>query len=487
MFVPRIRRDRRQTRRDLLRRAVGVALTAPVAVVGRYAAAQPPPLPKLPAVPAGDAVLLTPSDLPFAQYQPAFNLRTELAPQLRAMCKTAQGVAIMLNWCRTNHLPFAIRCGGHSYEGFSQSSSVVIDTRLMSGIAVNAKTSTATVGAGASLGGLYLAIGAQNLAFPGGSCPTVGVSGHALGGGYGYLARPFGLACDNLLSIDLVDPQGHQISADARQNPDLFWACRGGGGGSFGIATSYTIRLQKVTNVLVFSVAWPAFSIKAAADIMNTWQRWAPTAPSTIDSNLVIERNADGTIKLRSSGLSIGTLQELRRELRSLSNSASVVTLTFLQAVRHFAGSWSYPVQRMKGKSDYAVSPISDEGLTTLMSGVSHSTGVYVICDAYGGAIANVAPSATAFAHRAGTLFCLQYGSVWAAAEQTQQRLAEMRQLYGAMRPYVSGEAYVNYCDTDLQDWETAYWGDNLGRLKQIKKSFDPENVFQHAQSVLPV
>jgi hypothetical protein len=485
-MVDGIRRDRRQTRRDILRRAAGVALTVPIAGKGRSAAAQPPPLPKLPTLQAADAVLLMPGDVQFAKYQPAFNLRTEIAPQLRAMCKTAKGVATVLDWCRINHLPFAIRCGGHSYEGFSQSSSIVIDTRLMSGVVVNARADTATVGAGASLGGLYLAIGAQNLAFPGGSCPTVGVSGHALGGGYGYLSRPFGLACDNVLSVGLVDPEGHQISADARQNTDLFWACRGGGGGCFGVATSYTIRVQRVAAVYVFSAAWPSLSTNAAVNVMKTWQQWAPHAPNTIDSNLVIEKNADGSIKLRSSGISIGTLQELRRELRSLSNSANIVSMTFLQAVRHFAGSWNYPVQRMKGKSDYAVSPISDDGLATLMSGVSHSSGVYVICDAYGGAIAKVGPSETAFAHRAGTLFCLQYGSVWTAVEETQQRLAEMRQLYAAMRPYVSGEAYVNYCDTDLPDWQTAYWGDNLARLKQIKKSFDPDNIFNHAQSVPP-
>jgi FAD/FMN-containing dehydrogenase len=138
----------------------------------------------------------------------------------------------------------------------------------------------------------------------------------------------------------------------------------------------------------------------------------------------------------------------------------------------------------MKGKSDYATAPLSDDGLAALMSGISRSSGMYVVCDAYGGAMAKIAPDATAFAHRDGTLFCLQYGSVWTNAGDTPKRLNEMRQFYATMRPYVSGGAYVNYCDTDLTDWPNAYWGQNLARLKQIKSAFDPDNVFRHEQSI---
>jgi FAD/FMN-containing dehydrogenase len=118
------------------------------------------------------------------------------------------------------------------------------------------------------------------------------------------------------------------------------------------------------------------------------------------------------------------------------------------------------------------------------MNGITRSSGMYVVCDAYGGAMAKIAPDATAFVHRDGTLFCLQYGSVWANAVDTPERLNEMRQFYATMRPYVSGAAYVNYCDTDLTDWPSAYWGQNLPRLQQIKSAFDPNNVFHHAQSV---
>lgn len=462
------------------------AVFAPAVFSGRAAGAQ---LPALPNLATTDALLLQPDDAEFARYQAAFNARTMLTPQLRALCKTPQGVSVMVAWCHENNLPFAVRCGGHSYEGLSQSTSVVIDTRLISAITVDAATKTAVVGAGTALGQLYQAIAPRGFAFPGGSCPTVGVSGHVLGGGYGYLARPFGLACDNALSIDLVDPEGQQIHTDAQQNADLFWACRGGGGGSFGIATSYKLQLFELSAVFTFDINFRNLPTQKAAQLMKEWQAWASHAPRSIDSNLVISKDRSG-IHLRCSGQSLGSSRELRRELTFLMAQPPVVRRSYINAVYHFAGrppgpnGWAYPSSLMKGKSDYATSPLTDDGLLALMNEVSTKTGIYVICDAYGGAIANTASDATAFAHRRDAVFCIQYGSSWDDPSATERCLDDMRQCYAAMRPYVSGAAYVNYCDLDLTDYPNAYWGQNLPRLKQIKSAFDPDNIFKHAQSV---
>ena len=478
---------RRTTRRHVLKRIAATAISAPAVFSGRATWAQ---LPALPNLPATDALLLQPGDAQFGLYQPAFNTRTMLTPQLRALCKTAQAVSVMVDWCRSNNLPFAMRCGGHSYEGFSQSASVVIDTRQIAAITVDTATKTASVGAGAALGQLYQAIAPHGFAFPGGSCPTVGVSGHLLGGGYGYLARPFGLACDNVLSLDLVDPAGQQIHADAQQNADLFWACRGGGGGSFGIVTGYELRLPQLANVFTFNIKFHNLSAQKAVAVMKEWQAWAPRAPQSIDSNLVISKHAGGGIDLRCAGQSTGTSQELKRELGFLMAQPPIVRRSYINAIYYFAGSrpgpngWTYPSCPMKGKSDYATSPLTDAGLSALMNEVSTRTGISVVCDAYGGAISGPAADATAFAHRGDTLFCLQYGSTWTSPSDTPQRLDEMRQCYAAMRPYVWGAAYVNYCDLDLTDYASAYWGQNLPRLKQIKSAFDPNNIFKHAQSV---
>ena len=330
------------TRRLFISRVAGAAVNVPATFsIGRAVGRLPP----LPSLSSSDALLLRPGDAHFADYQAAFNLRTALKPQLRVLCKTSKAVGVMVDWCRSNGLPFAVRCVGHSYEGFSQSTSVVIDVRLMNAITVDAGSGTATIGAGASLGSLYGAIAAHGLAFTGGSCPTVGISGDMLGGGYGYLARPYGLACDSLLSAALVNPDGQQVRADAHQNTDLYWACRGGGGGSFGIATSFTVRLKKVANVIVFRVVWLGLSTKAAKSVMKAWQSWAPQAPRTIDSNLVASKGANGTINMRAAGQSVSTLAELQRELKELPKSRSVFIrrMTFSDAVAFFAGEPGYP------------------------------------------------------------------------------------------------------------------------------------------------
>jgi FAD binding domain len=187
-------------------------------------------LPPFPNLPPSEALLLTPADPQYADYLPAANLRTQLAPALRAVCKTENAVAVMTNWVRSNGLSFAVRCGGHSYEGFSQSTDVVIDLRGLQEIAVDTGAGLVTAGAGVSLYDVYQELANVGYAFPAGSCPTVGIAGHALGGGHGLLARSHGLTCDNLQQVTLIDAQANTLKATATSEPDLFWACRGDGG-----------------------------------------------------------------------------------------------------------------------------------------------------------------------------------------------------------------------------------------------------------------
>jgi hypothetical protein len=476
------------TRRGSLK-ALGAATVFAPALL-RHGSAQTPPLPPLPNLNADDALLLEPGQPGYNAVEPAANGRVLLRPQLRAMCKTANAVSVMVNWCRSNNLPFAVRSGGHSYEGFSQSASVVIDTRLMNQIAFNRTARTMTVGAGATLGPVYETIGAAGFGFPGGSCPTVGIAGHALGGGFGLIARPFGLACDNLQWLELVDPQGAIIQVDAQHNPDLFWAARGGGGGTFGAVTRFRFQIFRIPQVVVLGVTW-RLPQSRAIKLFEAWQAWAPQAPANITTFLRVGHAAGGLIELHCAGQSVGSVAELRRELRALTNVAQPVApptiepMSFLNGAKHFFGGPADPTY-FKAKSDYITSPLTNAGVATLLGQLEATPSVVAICDSYGGAVTKVARDATAFAHRAGTLFCIQYFSEWSNAVETQPELGHIRTLYSAMRPFVSGECYVNYCDLDLTNWAQAYWATNLPRLRQIKAAFDPNNVFQHAQSVPP-
>jgi FAD/FMN-containing dehydrogenase len=183
--------------------------------LGEFGTAMPreslPALPPFPNLPVSEALLLTPADPNYADYLPAANLRTQLAPALRAVCKNEHAVAVMTDWVRSNNLSFAVRCGGHSYEGFSQSSDVVIDLRGLQTITVDTNAGHVTIGAGVSLYDVYRKLAHQGYAFPAGSCPTVGIAGHVLGGGYGLLARSHGLTCDNLQQATMINAQGSTL------------------------------------------------------------------------------------------------------------------------------------------------------------------------------------------------------------------------------------------------------------------------------------
>jgi Berberine and berberine like len=281
-----------------------------------------------------------------------------------------------------------------------------------------------------------------------------------------------------------VGPAGRQIHADAQQNADLFlglsrrrWKLWHRDG--------LVVKLQKVESVLVFKAPWPSLSVASAAAAMKAWQAWAPHAPQTIDSNLVIAKGSNGTVDMHAAGQSVGRLQELHRELKALP-----VSRLFIKHVLYFGRAIFFRSSRL--------SDADHEGQIRLRHhpakrrrpcranerNNSYQRHVCCLRRVWRSNGQGRAGSYSAFAHRDGTLFCLQYGSVWASAGDTQERLNEMRQFYASMRPYVSGGAYVNYCDTDLADWPTAYWGNNLARLKEIKSAFDPDNVFRHAQSV---
>jgi hypothetical protein len=195
---------------------------------------------------------------------------------------------------------------------------------------------------------------------------------------------------------------------------------------------------------------------------------------------------------MRCIGQSIGTEAELRSQLRTLtqlrapSSQLTVSSLGFLDAVKHFAGPLDFEQILMKAKSDYVLTPLTSDGIATMMVNLAPlaAGAIVLLCDSYGGKIADVAADATAFPRRAGTQYCIQYFSSWNRAADTSTHLAQVAKVYAAMRPHMPDASYVNYCDLDLPDYATAYWGDNLGRLVAVKQQYDPDDMFHHAQSV---
>lgn len=444
-------------------------------------------------------------------FQPSFD---RIRPAAVAYCASPTDVATCLSFVRKFNLPCTPRGGGHSYAGYSTTTGLVLDVTRMNAIVVNAGTRTATIGAGTRLIDIYAELAQSGLVLPGGSCPTVGIAGLTLGGGFGVLGRKFGLTSDSLLSAQVVLADGTLLTCDATHHSDLFWALRGGGGGNFGVVTSFTFRTHQVAALSLFTLNWPWGN---AIDVVDAWQKWAPPAPDELWSNCLLLSSYDTSAApvVRVNGVYVGDVAPLNSLLQQLisrigvaPSSSYVSGVGILDTMMDEAGCYGKTVaechlpsqnpqgqlQRdtFKARSDYYASAISRQGIGVLVNAIAHRQTSStlgkggILLDACGGAINRVAADATAFVHR-DQLFSAQYSANWTASAPSAIVAANdawLASTWQALRPYASGTAYQNYIDPALADWQRAYYGANLSRLQQIKAIYDPHNLFHFQQSI---
>ncbi len=435
-----------------------------------------------------------------------------VSPAALARCAGPEDVAASIDFAREHNVPIAPRGGGHSYAGYSTGSGLVIDVGPMNSVEVDEQRGQALVGAGTRLIDLYSALAQHNVAVSGGSCATVGIAGLTLGGGIGVVGRKFGLTCDSLVGADVVTADGKLVTCDASSDSDLLWACQGGGGGNFGVVTSFRFTTHPVGSLTTFSLSWPW---SAAHDVLAAWQEWAPDAPDELWSNCLLVAGPDpsGTPSVLANGVYVGGAGPLNTLIDGLANQAGapseryVNTVSYLDAMLIEAGcsgkgvaECHLPTQDPAGtltresshaKSDFFSKPLPDIAVAACISNVEARQADPALAnggvafDALGGAINRVDASATAFVHRS-ALFDAQYSGSWTSGGQATDdaNKAWVEQIYTALHPYADGGAYVNYIDPDQADWQQAYYGANLGRLEQVKRKYDPENVFRFAQGI---
>lgn len=485
---------RRMDRREFLERAGGFVVVAGFPGPFRLAEnLRDPRLRELDRLVQGD--VLGRADDGYDAARQVYSSRVGTQPFAIVYAESARDVQRTILWARRHNLRIAPRSGGHSYAGYSLSPGVVVDVSRLNRIAVGA--GQATVGAGAKLYDVYATLADHGVTVPAGSCPTVGIAGLTLGGGFGYSGRKFGLTCDSLREVRIVTADGNALVANAKQHSDLFWACRGGGGGNFGIVTSFIFRTHPVGDVATYTCSWPWGRAK---QVIEGWQGWAPHAPAELMCLLDLT-SGSGSPNLTSGGQFFGSETQLRALLSQLfaatgqPSGLTVRTRSFLDAQRLWANcrdaaTCKAPVHAaFKAKSDYANRKLSGPAIDVLVRAMeSHQTdsrlgGAAILLDAYGGAVNRVPKSATAFVHR-DALLSLQYIASWGSSTVEEANLAWIRKLYADMRPYVSGFAYQNYIDPELATWRHAYYGTNLPRLTRVKRKYDPKNVFRFAQSV---
>ncbi|WP_329071197.1 FAD-dependent oxidoreductase [Amycolatopsis sp. NBC_01480] len=371
-------------------------------------------------------------------------------------------------------LPIAARSGGHSYAGYSvPDSGLVLDVGALS--QVDVQGDRVTIGAGARLTDVYAALAKAGRCLPAGSCPTVGIAGLTLGGGIGVLARKYGLTCDHLAAAQVVTADGKLCTADADTEPDLFWALRGGGGGNFGVVTSFTFTTDPAPDITVFSLHFPG---GAAADTLDAWQRWLPTTPPELWSNIVV--SGGSPVQCRIGGAFVGSssaLTALLAKLEATPSSRTMKPLSYAGAMQYFSGSSSR--QTFVASSRIITDPVAGAKVSDLASG---HQGMDLLIDGLGGAVANLAPTDTAFWHRKALASVQVYAPATAGNRSSVAK--SVSTVVGGLADAGAGGGYVNYIDPDLPDWKTAYYGDNAARLGQVAKTYDPDGVFKFAQSL---
>jgi FAD/FMN-containing dehydrogenase len=474
------RSDRRLSRREALGRLVGGAAAAVSPFLPRSLSTAQARMPALRLT--GRAVL--PSDPAYDTDRFDFNKRFDLFPQIILYCQNAVDVGNGVRWARSRSLPISVRSGGHSYEAFSLGPGRVIDLSDLNHVVVDRARGTVEAQPGIRLLEFYRALSAHGVTVPGGTCAGVGLSGLTLGGGVGFLTRKWGLASDNLQGLELVDASGRRITASDAQNADLFWACRGGGG-SFGVVTSLIFETHPLEQVTVFELEWPFDQAEA---VLASWQQLAPFWPDELTTSLEINGTRTGTVT--AEGLWLGSETDLRALLQPFLAAApadrvDIVTTSYIDAAEKFSGQSTLPY--FKAKSDYARVPLVPEAIATIRHFMAASPTPHATLQfqAYGGAVNRIPGAATAFPHR-DHLFSMQYITHWSDPREEPARLTWIRDFYAAMRSYVSGDAYSNMCDVDLEDWPHAYYGENFQRLVEVKSRYDPYDVFHFAQSIPP-
>jgi FAD/FMN-containing dehydrogenase len=493
----------RTTRREFVRRAGGGLAAAGLASqVGWLAACgdDAAPAPDWAALAGSlDGRLARPGDAGFERVSVPYNaVWADVVPQGVALCRGDADVSACVDWARESGVAVAVRSGGHNYAGYCTGPGLVINLGSMRDVEVDDDAGTVRALPGARNTMIYAGLQPHGVAISAGRCPTVAVGGLVLGGGIGFSSRKLGLTCDHLIEAEIVTADGELRRCSDRENADLFWALRGGGGGNFGVCTSYTFETRPVSDVAIYDVAW---EWRDAADVWAAFQGVIEAAPDEFSARVGVGAAGDpatgeaGDPSISILGQYFGPVDELEDilspALRAGRTSKRLIEArTFWQAKDYFFDN--VPKDRFAVKSAYLDQPLADAGIETLLAAVeswpgsSNTDGAGAAMFASGGAINRVAPAETAFVHR-DQFAVLATESTWTGDDPeatVDANVAWIEDLASALAPYVSGSAYQNFIDRSQPDWERAYYGTNLERLSEVKRRYDPEDLFSFEQSI---
>lgn len=405
-------------------------------------------------------------------------------PTAIAPCETAKDVAHCIAFARKNGLPLSVRSGGHHPAGLAmKDGGLVIDLSAMKAVTVDPKTRRATVAPGVFVAELDSAAAAHKLAVPTAAFPTVGLGGMALGGGEGWLGE-FGLTLDNIVSAEMVLADGRIVRVDERTEPDLYWAIRGGGG-NFGVVTSIELQAHPLQDLMV---GMKGFPFERAADVgMKIRDHSLAAAPDFASKMLFVRNPAPAMLVAAKTARPMNEAQAEFAALRALGpampDMVRPIGLDELQAMAAAnAGSGNrYFAQTLYFKD---VSPqLFDMTVAAIKAAPSADASIVVHTLSEG--IAKIPVDATAYPHR-GVRFSIQAQSRWADKKDDERNIGWVKDWWQKTVPLSTGEVYANYISETGPGMAKRAYGLNYPRLAQIKKRYDPENVFSSAINIIP-
>jgi FAD/FMN-containing dehydrogenase len=443
--------------------------------------------------------VVRPGDTGYPVASAGWNLLFRHEPAVIVFAQETQDVVNALTWARENDVAPRVRSGGHCLEGWSSvDGGIVIDVSDMKSATIDAASNTATVGAGLNQLEAVTELGRAGVVAPTGTEGSVGLVGATLGGGFGLLTRSLGMASDNLIAAEVVvasdDVGARAIVVDERDNSDLLWALRGAGNGNFGIVTSLTYRVHRLAQTTYVTATWSG--LDNLSPVFDAWQRSAPHTDERLTSQLEISRKDVVLIAVLADG-SESEIKQLLAPILTIGNpDVSVTNGDWADTYSGFQIPTGDEPSNSKFFSQFISEPFPAEAINLICSfmATAPTPACNYFVNAFGGAVTRSEPAGgSAFAHRHALCYA-EPGAGWGArgdgvvAEAdplTPACLTWIADFAQALEPYVEG-AYVNVPNAGMAEWETAYWGANVERLRTLKAKYDPRNVFRFEQSIPP-
>jgi FAD/FMN-containing dehydrogenase len=434
--------------------------------------------------------LLAPGDEGYDEARRVHNGLIDKRPALIAQCLQTADVAAAVGFGRHEGLELSVRGGGHNVAGKAVSEGgLMIDLCLMKGIHVDPAGPTVPAQPGLTVGELDRATGGYGLAIPSGIVSSTGIAGLTLGGGIAWLQGKYGLAVDNLLSAEVVLASGEVVVASEDSEPDLFWALRGGGG-NFGVVSSFEFRAHPVASVLGGAVLYP---LAAASSVFSFFREFSSGLPDELSLQAGFVHTPDGSgaklcaIILCHAGADEAQAEADVQPLRQFGAPVADMVQRFPYPVMNTGADWLFSKGTLNYWKSAFLAELSDDAIAAMVDAFEHapSDRCILALEEFHGEVTRVPSDATAFPHREPG-FNLLLISQWTDPARTEAGMAWARQTFEALAPYMADRSYTNYLTAEDHDRVRQAFGPNYNRLLEAKRRYDPGNRFRGNQNIDP-